>query len=93
MSTRLSRKNRTVEDLGILSSGGLMDLFDNQTKIFFRLNDNEYDFLCDQIEDEDEDFSTLFGSTKVQMTFPQKRKMLIMLKELTDKYEQTTAIS
>ncbi len=91
MSTRLSRIKRTVEDLGILSSGGLTDLFDNQTKIFFRLNDNEYDFLCDQIEDED--FSALFGSTKVQMTFPQKRKMLIMLKELTDRYEQATAVS
>lgn len=42
--TRLERRGRT--DIDIKSSGSGMDLFDNQIKLLWRINDNEYDYLA-----------------------------------------------
>lgn len=42
--TRLERRNRT--DIEILSSGGILDHFDNEVKMGWRINDDEYDFIC-----------------------------------------------
>lgn len=89
MSTRLSRKNRTNEELGILSQGGLLDLFDNESKFWFRLNDKEFDFLCE--ETSDDEVMLLFGHPEEKMSFSEKRAMLTRLKELTDKYESRTS--
>ena len=41
--SRISRKNRT--DLGLKSSGGVFDLFDNVIKEVWRVNDEESDFI------------------------------------------------
>jgi hypothetical protein len=53
---RLKRKNRTIEDFGLKSQGGLEDLFDNAIKSAYRINDEEYDFICENATDEDLDF-------------------------------------
>lgn len=75
--SRLSRKNRTEEDLGIKSSGGIFDLFDNEVKGVFRITDEEYDFIAEHIKDEEKDI--IF---KDNLTFSEKRQCLIIV----DKY-------
>lgn len=49
--TRLSRKNRT--DIVYKNYGGVTDLFDNEVKSFYRINDEEYDFICKNSNDEE----------------------------------------
>ena len=46
---RLERRNRTYGDLGIKSSGGMFDLFDNAIKEIYRINDNEYNYLFEKM--------------------------------------------
>ena len=53
---RLKRKNRTSKDLGLSSKGGLSDLVDNAIKSTYRINDEEYDFICQNATEEDLDF-------------------------------------
>lgn len=80
---RLSRKNRTDEDLGILSSGGIFDLFDNSVKFAFRINDEELDYLCKSLPEEELDLMV-----KDDYTFSEKRKLLETLsKNLKEFYE------
>lgn len=47
--TRLQRKNRT--DIIYKGCGGLMDAFDDVIKQAWRINDDEYDFLCSQSDE------------------------------------------
>jgi hypothetical protein len=51
--TRLERKNRTPEDLGIRDSGGVTDLMDNMFKSTFRVNDDEMDYFCEHATNEE----------------------------------------
>ena len=69
--SRLSRKNKTEDELGIKSSGGMFDLFDNQVKLTYRLTDKEYDKLAGDMTDEEMDIFL-----KDQLTFGEKRKLL-----------------
>ncbi len=69
--SRLSRKNKTEDELGIKSSGGMFDLFDNQVKLTHRLTDKEYDKLAGDMTDEEMDIFL-----KDQLTFGEKRKLL-----------------
>ena len=71
---RLDRRNRTENELGILSSGGLLDLFDNALKEALRINDYEYNYLCEVMNDDEYDL-LLTEST----TFTMKKKQLIMI--------------
>ena len=48
---RLSRKNRS--DILIAASGGLQDLLDNVMKEVWRINDAEYDYICENATDEE----------------------------------------
>lgn len=48
--TRLERKNRT--DIEYKERGSLFDIFDNEVKSVWRINDEEYDYLC-EMEAED----------------------------------------
>ncbi len=49
MTTRLQRRNRT--DIHFKEHGGITDLFDNSMKEVWRINDDEYDYLCEHTSD------------------------------------------
>ena len=79
--TRLARKNRTDEELGILSSGGLFDMFDNEIKFSYRLNDDEFDYIAKYMADEEIE---LF--TNDNKTYDQKRKVIKLLEKYLEEY-------
>ncbi len=83
---RLLRRNRTNIDLGILNSGNFMDFYDNAVKLAFRLNDEEYDYLCESLSNEDLKYLIL-REKQEGYTFAEKRKLLQILSEnLKDYY-------
>lgn len=49
MITRLQRRNRT--DIHFKEHGVITDLFDNAMKEVWRINDDEYDYLCEHTSD------------------------------------------
>jgi hypothetical protein len=75
--SRINRKHWLNKDMGIKSSGGMYDIFDNQIKTVYRINDDEYDHLCEVMTDEETDIFV----TEIP-TFADKRKMI----ELLNKY-------
>ncbi len=79
--SRLSRKNRTCEDLGIKSSGGMLDLFDNVIKEAFRITDDEFDFLAENITDED--MKIMFNENP---SFAEKRQCLLIVEKYVTEY-------
>jgi hypothetical protein len=79
--SRLARKSRTDEELGILSSGGLLDLFDNEIKLSYRLNDDEFDYIAQNMSDEDME---LF--TNENKTYDQKIKVIKLLEKYLKEY-------
>ena len=74
--SRLSRKNRTEKDLGILYSGGITDMFDNFIKSHFRINDEEYDYISENITEEE---CKIFLNEN--LTFTEKRNCLFMVEK------------
>ena len=54
--TRLERKTRI--DIIYKGCGGLIDVFDDTYKQFWRINDDEYDYLCETLTDEELDAIT-----------------------------------
>ena len=76
---RLSRKNR--EDLDLKGSGGLFDIFDDHVKMVFRINDEEYDYLCEVMTDEELD---LF--VREPTTFSERKLLLITVEGYLNKY-------
>lgn len=80
--SRCKRKSRDFIELKIKSSGDMFDLFDNVMKENFRINDDEYDYLCENMSDAEMDIIT-----KEEMSYQQKRECLkIFEKHLTDFY-------
>ena len=75
--SRINRKNWLNKDIGYKSSGGMFDLFDNYIKSTYRINDDEYDHLCQVMSDDEMDIFV----TDTQ-TYADKRKMI----ELLNKY-------
>lgn len=73
--SRIQRRNRN--DLNLISKGGVFDLFDNTVKQTFRINDLEYDYICEHISDEELDLLV-----KDNLTLAEKRELLLTL----DKY-------
>jgi hypothetical protein len=49
--TRFERKNRT--DIVYKACGGITDAFDNMFKEVWRINDDEFDYLCKTLTDEE----------------------------------------
>ena len=49
--TRFERKNRT--DIVYKGCGGITDAFDDMFKRLWRINDDEYDYLCETLTDEE----------------------------------------
>lgn len=103
MVTRISRKNLTQEDLDIVTksknkeidfnghkiavNSGLTDMFDNDFKMIYRLNDAMYDYVADKGSDDELDVLT-----KEAVTFYDKRKMILVLNKLTKQYYDDISI-
>ena len=49
--TRFERKNRT--DINYKGCGGINDALDDMIKQLWRINDDEYDYLCENLTDEE----------------------------------------
>lgn len=49
--TRFERKNRT--DINYKGCGGITDALDDMIKQLWRINDDEYDYLCENLTDEE----------------------------------------
>jgi len=47
--TRFERKNRT--DINYKGCGGITDALDDMIKQLWRINDDEYDYLCENLTD------------------------------------------
>jgi hypothetical protein len=81
---RLERRNITYKDIGYKSSGGLGDLIDNAVKVAFRINDEEYDYFCEKMSDEEIDFIL-----NEKFTFSELRKLSGLIdKYLNDLYKE-----
>jgi hypothetical protein len=74
MNARLVRRKRTCEDVGIKSSGGMFDLFDNAIKEFLRINDEEYDFLIENATDSELDLLL-----KQEFTYGEQKEIIRIL--------------
>lgn len=74
---RLLRKNFNSE---CKNQGGLLDLFDNQVKLIFRINNKQYDSILNITTDEELDILT-----KECKSFKDKRILIITLENLIDK--------
>lgn len=80
--SRLSRKYRT--DIEYVSTGGVLDLFDNAVKNIFRMNNAEYDYFCQNASQEEMD--TTMG---MRQTFSEAKETLrIIDKYVKECYEQ-----
>ena len=49
--TRFERKNRT--DINYKGCGGITDALDDMIKQLWRINDDEYDYLCESLTDDE----------------------------------------
>lgn len=79
---RLERAKRTCEDLGILSKGGMFYIFDNIIKETFRINDDEYDFICNKATCEELNFFII-----ERPNFSEKRVVLSILNKYLIEFE------
>ena len=79
--SRLERKNRTFGDIGYKHEGGMFDLFDNSIKTAYRINDEEYDYICEKATDAE--LELVITETP---TFKQKRQIISILNNYLKKY-------
>jgi hypothetical protein len=63
--TRFERKNRN--DVVYKGCGGITDVFDDIFKQLWRINDEEYDYLCETLTDEELSDITPYFKTITQM--------------------------
>jgi len=62
---RIERRKWPDSDFGILSSGGILDAFDNAIKSFYRITDDEYDLMAEKMSDDEMD---IFLTEKMSFT-------------------------
>src|SRR5574343_1322186 len=79
--SRCKRKFRPYEDLKIKSSGGMLDLFDNAIKEVYRITDNEYDYLAENLTDGEMSY---FVAEK--LSFCEKKECLRIVQNHLSKY-------
>ncbi len=84
--SRCKRKFRPYEDLKIKSSGGMFDLFDNVIKEVYRITDEEYDYLAENLSDDEMSF---FVSEK--LSFGEKRECLKIVQTHLSNYYAVSA--
>jgi hypothetical protein len=63
--TRFERKNRN--DVVYKGCGGITDAFDDMYKQLWRINDEEYNYLCETLTDEELSDITPYFKTITQM--------------------------
>lgn len=85
MKTRIERRNFTYDDIGFKHSGGLFDLFDNGVKEVLRINDNEYDYICEKATDDE-----LKIILKEKLSFSEKRELLKLLHKYITEFNNET---
>lgn len=78
---RLNRKNKINDEFRPAGKISIFDLFDDSIKQIYRIDDNEYDYIAENITDEESD---LFLAEK--LNFHEKRKLLIMLDTYLNKF-------
>lgn len=84
-SYRCKRKLRPFEDLKIKSCGGMLDLFDNVIKEVYRITDDEYNYLAENLSDNELSY---FSADK--LSFEDKKECLkIVQKHLSNYYAAT----
>jgi len=76
---RLNRKNRT--DIILKNRGGMFDAINDAVKQTWRINDEEYDFICENATDEELD---LIVSDSI-LDFSKKRKVIECVNRLIEK--------
>jgi hypothetical protein len=79
--SRLSRKNRT--DIEFKGCGGLTDAFDDAVKGTWRINDDEYDYICQTATDNELD-CLMFDC----VTFSDKRHSLTVINKFVNDYKE-----
>ena len=72
--SRINRRKWTMNDFGDKTTHGLFGLIDDMMKSNFRITDDEYDFLCETLNDTE---LGLFATEKT--TFSEKRKVIEIL--------------
>lgn len=80
-ASRCKRKFRPYKELKIKSSGGMLDLFDNAIKETYRITDNEYDYLAENLTDEQTNY---FVSEK--LSFAEKKECLKIIQNHLSNY-------
>lgn len=82
-TSRIKRRNRNYEELKIKNSGGIFDLVDNTMKETYRITDDEYDYLCEKLSDDE-----MYLFSLENLSFTQKKEILLILtKHLTNYYK------
>lgn len=76
--TRFERKNRT--DISYKLTGPVFDALDNFIKEIWRINDEEYDFICDNISDNDIKLFMLYDD----ITMSDRKYILNKVNEILD---------
>jgi hypothetical protein len=71
---RIDRKNITYKEIGYKSSGGMFDLVDNAIKETLRINDDQYNYLCEVCEDNQLDLLV-----RQDLSFREKKDLLVLL--------------
>jgi len=79
--SRLERKNRS--DIEFMGYGGLTDAFDDLIKDQWRINDDEYNWICEFASNEELDH---FLPRIKPLTFSEKRDSIKCVNELLIKY-------
>ncbi|MDX2128703.1 MAG: hypothetical protein SFU91_06665 [Chloroherpetonaceae bacterium] len=86
--SRCKRRNRTWDELGLKTIGGIPDLIDNAIKQVFRITDQEYDYLAKNLNDVE--MSYFVNET---LSFREKKECLkILEKHLKKHYESLKSL-
>lgn len=80
---RIERRNWTEEDIGTVFTGGIFDLFDVNIKEIYRINDEEYDFICENASDDELDLIV-----KEPETFTDKKQIILTLNKYVCLFRQ-----
>lgn len=71
---RIDRRKRSIKELKLVKQGGLFDALDNEIKQVFRIDDEQFDYLCEEATDDE-----LALITEEKLTFAQKRELITIL--------------
>ena len=79
--SRCKRKFRDKKELKLVNKGGITDLFDNVIKESFRITDDEYDYIVENVSDDEIGYLV-----SEEMTFSEKRECLKIIEKYLTKF-------